>query len=654
MTISLKAARSLIVGDVSLLGDALTTQGDTNTYEITDFNSFSVYRVAATVGTATISGSTITLVMPSTTTATQLTLSVFKDDRPNYFVIAIGAESIAQPVITSPSNNATQVSLTPTIQVNGFATVPAGQDTHVSTNWQVSADANFTNLKVNNMGDTVNKTTYAVPSGALSINADYYIRVQFTGAAMGTSAWSQVTKITTRSQYISTPTVTVEGAPTTVGESPKLTASSFVVLGGGTDSHATTDWQILNADTQAVVWQSLGNSVNKLSINVPSGLLQVSTNYKARVRFSGSALGTSGWGEATFQTVPQFAYGKYLAKNVTSGGTSTVFGIDVSTPVALLNSGVAGAQSFSPDGKHYAICNNSNSGIQFYRRSGDTFVFLSTVEQTQGTWISCTYSRDSKYFYATCLGGNNEGTRTVKYTVEGDTYVKQANLTLTGTTPSGSNGGQVYRDMTFSADGGTFVTMVTYAQALGQQAYGTLMAWDHLNGAFTNPRVFEAANQSAVNNYSRVVAHPTQNLFAFRTQTNTLYVVKVSSGSITQQLKLESTNAGEIQFDATGQWMIFGTIGVVSGGVYFGNYQLYKYNGVDNWSLNAVLRDNQNYPVLCKITPDNMLFLSNGFNWTVNNFNPITGAVTQLNEIAGTQFSGGEGSPDSRVWPSVS
>jgi hypothetical protein len=292
-------------GDVSLNGPVLVTQGSTNSYTISDYNAFSTYTTTTSVGTFTRTNNTISLVVPNPANATQITLTVTRDGNPQSFLVAVGAQSVATPTITYPSQGQTAVERAPTLTGSAFATVPTGQDTHQSSQWQIASDAGFTTIVYDSGVSTTNKTSVQVPSGVLALGTVYYARVRYTGVIIGASAWSPVRTFTTANQSVNTPTVSVTGSPTNVGETPTLTTSAFSVS-SGTDTHTSTDWQIVRVTDSVVVWQSMGNTTNKTSIIVPGGILQVNTQYTARARHSGAASGSSAYGESTFTTQVQF------------------------------------------------------------------------------------------------------------------------------------------------------------------------------------------------------------------------------------------------------------------------------------------------------------------------------------------------------------
>jgi hypothetical protein len=108
--------------------------------------------------------------------------------------------------------------------------------------------------------------------------------------------------------YIEAPTITspANGA-TDVGETPTITTDAFAVANGGTGTHLNTDWRILDSDTLEVVWESLADASNKLSIGVPAGNLNVSKTYRIQARHRGTTYGESAWAYVTVTTKDAFS-----------------------------------------------------------------------------------------------------------------------------------------------------------------------------------------------------------------------------------------------------------------------------------------------------------------------------------------------------------
>lgn len=288
----------------SLFGPTTVTASTTVNYEITDYDAFSVYSVSASVGTATRTNNNIQLVIPSTS-ATQIILTVIRNGVSVSKVIAVGASTVVTPTLTYPSSGQTSVELSPILSATAFVTAPIGSDTHQSSQWQVATDSGFTSIVFDSGTDTVNKTSRQVVP-ALTVGTPYFTRVRYTGTTLGNSAWSPTVSFTTTTQYVQTPVVTVTGAPADVAETPTITGGTFAVVGGGSDSHVSTDWKITKTSDSSVVWSSLGNTVNKTSIIVPAGILEVNTAYQATIIYTGATLGNSSTGALNFTTRPVF------------------------------------------------------------------------------------------------------------------------------------------------------------------------------------------------------------------------------------------------------------------------------------------------------------------------------------------------------------
>ena len=205
---------------------------------------------------------------------------------------------VTTPVLTvngSPNN----VTLTPALDGSAF-NVYNGTDTHVSTDWRI-LKASDNSVVWESLSDTVNLLSI-VPS-QLPKNTDLIFMVRYNGAVYGPSAWAEVTA-KTLDIYVKNPTITVEGTPNDVPETPTLTTSAFSVF-NGTDVHSSTDWKAYDGVT--LVWESLADATNKLSIVVPSGILEVSKTYTFKAKHNGTTYGSSAYAETTGTTKAAFS-----------------------------------------------------------------------------------------------------------------------------------------------------------------------------------------------------------------------------------------------------------------------------------------------------------------------------------------------------------
>lgn len=314
--------------DVSIVGPTTVVAGTINTYTITDFDDFSVYQAEVSDGSVSRSDEVITLnVPPSGDNIIVMTVSrnnVFRE-----FEIAVGASGVATPTITYPSAGATNIPNSFTIQASAFATVPAGISTHEESRFQVARDVGFTDLVVNSLVTTGNLTQ--LPVSSLVAGQQYYMRVKYYALNGSESAYSNYVAFTVSSQTIAKPVLTSNSGTVDVGSTPAFTGSAFTAIPVGTDSHVSSTWVLRDATTTSVVWQSVNDSMNKVSITVPAGVLSVSTSYTMEVQYNGGFGSSMFSDKLTFSTaisftptpgqagVP-FGGGYYAGANIVAGG----------------------------------------------------------------------------------------------------------------------------------------------------------------------------------------------------------------------------------------------------------------------------------------------------------------------------------------------
>ncbi|NIB44767.1 hypothetical protein HBA55_34625 [Pseudomaricurvus alkylphenolicus] len=129
--------------------------------------------------------------------------------------------------------------------------------------------------------------------------------------------------------FINTPVLLApEDNTTGVGSVLTMVAGSFATTPSARDTHQSTDWRITD-DQDAVVWEVLGETTDKLMKTVPFGELEVSTNYKAKVRFNGATY-QSEWTEASFVTKDQFNLASEQAQLTESGQGNYGYGVAIS------------------------------------------------------------------------------------------------------------------------------------------------------------------------------------------------------------------------------------------------------------------------------------------------------------------------------------
>ena len=197
-----------------------------------------------------------------------------------------------KPVITSPLNGTIDYigNITST-----YSTSNSYKGVQDWVRHEASLDINFTTL-IDSYEGSNNLTSWVPNVGALTT---VYVRTRH-GSDNHLSAWSDPISFTTPDIYVVAPSLDVAGAPSNVTLTPLLTGGAFNVY-NGTDTHASTDWQVLNASDNSVVWESLNDTQNLLSIT--TGTLPIDTDLVFRVRYNGVVYGSSAWIEVTGTTL---------------------------------------------------------------------------------------------------------------------------------------------------------------------------------------------------------------------------------------------------------------------------------------------------------------------------------------------------------------
>ena len=198
-----------------------------------------------------------------------------------------------KPVITSPLNGTIDYigNITST-----YSTSNSYKGVQDWVRHEASLDINFTTLIDSYEGS--NNLTSWVPNVGLALTT-VYVRTRH-GSDNHLSAWSDPISFTTPDIYVVAPSLDVAGAPSNITLTPLLIGGAFNVY-NGTDTHASTDWQVLNASDNSVVWKSLNDTQNLLSIT--TGTLPIDTDLVFRVRYNGVVYGSSAWVEVTAKTL---------------------------------------------------------------------------------------------------------------------------------------------------------------------------------------------------------------------------------------------------------------------------------------------------------------------------------------------------------------
>ena len=220
-------------------------------------------------------------------------------------IVITGAYSIInKPVIISPANLTVDYigAVTSTYNTNSFY---EGLQTRVI--WDCALDANFTNI-IDSYEGSNNLTSWTPDVGGLNKTQLFVRTKQISDGHV--SDFSDVISFTTADTYVQTPTISISGNLSELLLTPTISLSAFSVF-NGSDTHVSTDYQVVNKATGVVKWESLGNTVDKLSIT--TGQLDIQTKYTFRARFNGQTYGSSAWVEVTGTTKSQGTKGFSVA-----------------------------------------------------------------------------------------------------------------------------------------------------------------------------------------------------------------------------------------------------------------------------------------------------------------------------------------------------
>ncbi|MBC3957676.1 Kelch repeat-containing protein [Pseudomonas triticifolii] len=302
-------------------GPVLIYPGSTNTYKITDFHRFSVYKAATNVGTVTVSADTVTLVIPSGAAAGLVTLDVQRDDAKLSIKVPLGSATIQQPTIVSPAPGASGVTFEPTLTISAFTVFPAGFDTHVQTRWQLSRNAAFTDL-VFDITSTTQLTSFSISEAGyrLDPSRQYFSRAMQMGSSLS-SAWGSAS-FNTAAVYIRRPLI-VSPSDGQQKVMPRLTVTTDAFsVSGGTDDHTQSRWQFsMLADFSSGIIDS-GWTTTQLNAFTPTTALANGAQYYVRMKKKGRTLGETEWSPAVRFTTSEQLKGIYTQLN---GGATLRF-----------------------------------------------------------------------------------------------------------------------------------------------------------------------------------------------------------------------------------------------------------------------------------------------------------------------------------------
>jgi len=251
---------------------------------------------------------------------------------------------IRTPVITSPTAEETGVLPTPTIVGDSYAPLYS-VDTRAHRLFQIDLASGDFSAPV--VSEEVNSDSFTVTSN-LALETNHKVRIKDVSVTGAESNFSEVIVFQTANITVDAPTLTVEGSPDEVPETPTLTTGAFATTPSDEDTHESTNWIVRLAADDTIVYQSLADTGNLLSIEVPEGNLLENTEYKFQVQHIGATYGASAVTEVVATTVDSYGPtvigeafgGGFYAGNIVEGG------VEYYVIVAPKSSGESSSQQF--------------------------------------------------------------------------------------------------------------------------------------------------------------------------------------------------------------------------------------------------------------------------------------------------------------------
>jgi hypothetical protein len=195
-----------------------------------------------------------------------------------------------KPVIYTPTNNAAEVALKPTITLSNFGNNgPA--DTPNATEIQIASDIDFATVVAEYTGTYLTSWT---PDQPLTPLTQYWIRARYTGVEYGQSPWSNVLSFTTHDAWLNAPVITSPASGATgIGVSPAVVTEAPDYVGQTVTKKQVQVSTVANFST--VTWNSGEIAYTTSNSTTVGTSLAVNTQHYVRQRFQGSVTGWTAW-----------------------------------------------------------------------------------------------------------------------------------------------------------------------------------------------------------------------------------------------------------------------------------------------------------------------------------------------------------------------
>ena len=224
-----------------------------------------------------------------------------------------------------------------------------------------------------------------------------------------------------------------------------------------TDNQVSADWEVRKVSDDSLVYSSYGDTSNLTSIAVPPGNLELNTQYKWRVRYTGAKYGNSEWSVYRNFTTGESFDAEILSLHKKLGGNSYLYDVAIDSSGNIFAVGFTGSEG---QGSNDALIVKYDSNLnkveaKVYGGSGGD-VFRGVTTDSSGNIFAVGYT--------TSEGQGSADALIVKY---------DSNLNKVAAKIYGGTINDVYSGVTADSSGDIYA--IGYTSSEGQGNYDALI-----------------------------------------------------------------------------------------------------------------------------------------------------------------------------------
>ena len=483
-----------------------------------------------------------------------------------------------KPNIITPANSSVNQPLQPVI-TSSVAPLFNGASIHISTDWQIATNSNFTNIVSSSTGDTVNKTSFT-PLTPLLLNTNYFVRCRYNTENIGLTSWSDTGSFTTR--VFSSPYLEIAKAVPNDGSGGDVFGWSVSISSDGNTAIVGARGDDSNRGSAYIYTRSGSTWTQQTKLLASDGSSgdyfgqSVSISSDGNTAIVGAHGDDSARGSAYIYTRSGTTWTQQTKLTVSNGGSNDWFGYSV---------------SLSSDGNTAIVGSHAADGLRgsayIYTRSGSTWTQQTKLVASDGSsgdyfGISVSMSSDGN---TAIVGAHNDDSNRGSayiYTRSGSTWTQQTKLIASDGVANDYFG----RSVSMSGDGNTAIV-----GAYGDDSRGSAYIYTRSGSTWTQQSKLIASDGSSNDNFGISVSMSSDGNTAIvgayyddnekGTDAGSAYIYTRSGTTWTQQTKLTASDGSSsdrfgysVSLSSDGKVAIIGSYwdddkGTNSGSAYF-------------------------------------------------------------------------------------